>query len=65
MTINNLFNNFDKNSTIKKYNSTSSQYDKIMELASFVFCSDKYSELEKRETYLKILALYEKLDKEN
>jgi len=64
MTINNLFNNFDKDSIIKSYNSTSSQYDKMMELASFIFCSDKFDELEKREFYLEILALYGQLDKE-
>lgn len=65
MIINNLLNKFDKEDTISGCNSISSQYDKIIELASLVFCSDKFSDLEKRELYLKITALYGQLDKKD
>jgi len=60
MTINNLFDKLNKDCDSK-----SSQYDKIIELATYVFCSYKFNNLEKRETYLEILALYGQLDKED
>ena len=63
MTIKKFLNKFDKEDTISGCNSISSQYDKIIELASLVFCSDKFSDLEKRELHLKIVALYGQLDK--
>lgn len=47
MTINNLLNKFDKEDTIRVCNSISSQYDKIIEIASVVFYSDKFDDLEK------------------
>ena len=65
MIINDLLDKFDKNNTISSCNSISSQYDKIIEIASIVFCSDKFDDLEKRELYLEIISLYEQLDKKN
>mgnify|MGYP000417640070 FL=1 len=47
MNINNLIDKFDKKDAIKSCNSISSQYDKIIEIASIVFCSDKFDNLEK------------------
>ena len=63
MIINDLLDKFDKNNTISSCDSVSSTYDKIIEIASIVFSSDKYDELEKRELYLEIVSLYEQLDK--
>lgn len=63
MIINNLLDKFDKEDTIRSCNSISSQYDKIVEIASLVFCSDKFDDLEKRELHLEISALYGQLDK--
>ena len=63
MIINNLLDKFDKNNTISSCNSVLYTYDKIIEIASIVFSSDKYDELEKRELYLEIVSLYEQLDK--
>ena len=63
MIINNLLDKFDKNNTISSCDSVSSTYDKIIEITSIVFSSDKYDELEKRELYLEIVSLYEQLDK--
>ena len=54
MIINNLIDKFDKKDAIKSCNSISSQYDKIIEIASIVFCSDKFDNLEKRELHLEI-----------
>ena len=65
MIINDLLDKFDKNNTISSCHSVSSQYDKIIEIASIVFSSDKYDNLEKRELYLEIISLYEQLDKKN
>lgn len=63
MTINNLLNKFDKEDTIRVCNSISSQYDKIIEIASVVFYSDKFDDLEKRKLHLEIADLYGQLDK--
>ena len=65
MIINDLLDKFDKNNTVSSCDSVSSQYDKIIEIASIVFSSDKYDNLEKRELYLEIISLYEQLDKKN
>ena len=65
MIINNLIDKFDKKDAIKSCNSISSQYDKIIEIASIVFCSDKFDNLEKRELHLEISALYGQLDKKD
>jgi len=59
MTINNLFDKLNKDCDSK-----SSQYDKIIELATYVFCSDKFDDLEKRKLHSEISTLYEQLDKE-
>ena len=63
MIINDLLDKFDKNNTVSSCNSISYTYDKIIEIASIVFSSDEYDELEKRELYLEIISLYEQLDK--
>ena len=65
MNINTLIDKFDKKDAIKSCNSISSQYDKIIEIASIVFCSDKFDNLEKRELHLEIAALYGQLDKKD
>ena len=65
MNIKNLFDKFDKDGAIKGCNSISSQYDKIIEIASIVFCSDKFDNLEKRGLHLEIAALYGQLDKKD
>ncbi|MBQ9013167.1 MAG: hypothetical protein IJ094_06335 [Bacilli bacterium] len=65
MIINDLLEKFDKNNTVSNCDSISSTYDKIIEIASIVFSSDKYDNLEKRELYLEIISLYEQLDKKN
>lgn len=65
MNIKILFDKFDKDGAIKGCNSILSQYDKIIEIASIVFCSDKFDNLEKRELHLEITALYGQLDKKD
>lgn len=65
MIINDLLEKFDKNNTVSNCDSISSTYDKVIEIASIVFSSDKYDNLEKRELYLEIISLYEQLDKKN
>ena len=65
MIINDLLEKFDKNNTISNCDSISSTYDKVIEIASIVFSSDKYDDLEKRELYLEIVSLYGQLDKKN
>lgn len=63
MIINDLLEKFNKDNTISYCDSASSTYDRVIEIASIVFCSDKFDDLEKRELYLEIISLYEQLDK--
>ncbi|MBQ9012303.1 MAG: hypothetical protein IJ094_01805 [Bacilli bacterium] len=63
MIINNLLDKFDKEGSIRNSDSISYKYDKIMQIASIVFCSDKFDDLEKRELYLEIVASFGQVDK--
>lgn len=63
MIINNLLDKFDKEGIIKNSDSISYKYDKIMQIASIVFCSDEFDDLEKRELYLEIVASFGQVDK--
>ena len=63
MVTNNLLDKFDKEGSIRNSDSISEQYDKILEIASIVFCSDKFDDLEKRELYLEIVAFFGQANK--
>lgn len=46
MTLSNLLDKFNKEDTINGYNSISSEYNKAIKLASLVFYSDEFDDLE-------------------